>query len=235
MRVLNAHTHIENLSKITASNLNCEIDYFVNGTKCDDLDRLIQLNKQPNLKCFAGLHPWKIDDQEMAKLEGFIDRALNEGLGLGEVGLDRARRGIADFEVQKRVLRLQLEAVASRQRGVVLHIVRGWGDLLEMIDSILKPGRNNPIMVHNFCSNIENCRQLIRREIFISIGQPFFTHKDAAEILKIIPVERLLVEEEEMDANICERLNMIYEKISIAKNIDKELLKNICFENGKVF
>lgn len=248
MDILNAHCHASDLMKVIDKAESQQTMFFVNAgvweeETCPNFDKecmfskdievLKSLKAYSNVKCFWGIHPWYINHYRLESVEEFLEKARSEGFGLGEVGLDRARKGIADFELQKKILRQQFEAFAQSDRGIGMHIVRAWGEAFNILEDCFGKKADRAIMIHDFNSNIENCQRLLRQDIFISISQNFFKFKKNYEILKIIPLERLLLEDENLGG--LERMESLYEQVSKIKNIDKGSLKNICLENGKIF
>ncbi len=84
---------------------------------------------------FFGIHPWHIQEQSwqthLAQVERFLQAFPRAGIG--ETGLDKCRRGIAPFTLQKEVLHAHLQLAQQYERPITLHCCRAWGSLAETL------------------------------------------------------------------------------------------------------
>lgn len=118
---------------------------------------------------FLGLHPWKVREANPG-WAGRLEASLaNSRAGLGECGLDFARRPV-EREPQIHALRLQLNLANRLGRPVALHCVRAWGALLAALDAEGVPPAG--ALVHAFSGSSETARELQARGLFISFAAP---------------------------------------------------------------
>ena len=78
-------------------------------------------------------HPWHLPETVEDGLPGGFAELLESAAALGEVGLDRLRGPVC--EVQRRWLKLLLEAARALKKPVVFHCVRMVPELLEELRS----------------------------------------------------------------------------------------------------
>lgn len=133
---------------------------------------------------FLGLHPWKVSAARPgweARLEALLAR---HAAGLGECGLDFARRPV-DRGAQLAALRVQLRLAGRLERPVALHCVRAWGALaLALREEGVPP---SGAMVHAFGGSPETARELQGRGLLLSF-------RDAHPALPAVRGDCLLLE-----------------------------------------
>lgn len=140
-----------------------------------------------------GLHPTSVGadwQQEMQKLEAHLDRRI---WAIGEIGMDCywSREFVKE---QQEVLRIQLELADRLGLPVIIHS----RESTELIINVLKDCRNLNIrgVFHAFSGSAETYRELQKLgDWYIGIGG-VLTYKKAgiAEVVKSIPLERILLE-----------------------------------------
>lgn len=170
-----------------------------------------------------GLHPWNIKSVDLNKILGDLEGHFSQKsdlLAIGECGLDRAREGLVDIEIQKEVFRYHLEVAMEKNLPIIIHCVRAFSDIFE----ILKKHRpQNPLMFHAFHANGEVVRELMKYNSFFSLGDGLF--KPSSK-LHLIPIDRLVLETGDQ-----ERYNLfeIYEKAKI--DLKRDDLEEIIEKN----
>ena len=102
----------------------------------------------------AGLLPGRKPDWDA------LENALKAGCILGEVGLDKR---FPDLDEQRNVLLKALEI--GKGLPVVLHTVRAWQDMLEIISN--HPGR---YMLHGWTGSYEMAKRFLDKGCLISLG-----------------------------------------------------------------
>lgn len=135
-----------------------------------------------NLWACYGVHPWRLGDAEdlVGQLEGWLD----QGVGVGEIGLDRACK--VPMEAQRRAFRRQLALARERNLPVVLHVVRAHGEVLATLREEGLPAAGG--MVHGFTGPREVAREYLGLGLHLSFGRRL------PEAALEIPGDRLLVE-----------------------------------------
>ena len=85
-----------------------------------------------------------------------------------------------------------------------------------------------PWVIHGFNSSVETMRQLLRYDIFISLGEILYRNENQAiEILKNIPIERLFLETDVSGRDIRD----VYAKAASLMGCDLDFLCKQIFEN----
>lgn len=120
--------------------------------------------------CFNSLqyHPWHLPEtfsppDDIAKLAGFH--------ALGEVGLDKLRG--PDLRIQQEFLRYFFTVAQDMNKPVVLHIVKCYQELFELI----KPFRLK-LLLHGFCGSRELLQELWKRDITVSFSSKILYRQD---------------------------------------------------------
>ncbi|MDE3033168.1 MAG: TatD family hydrolase [Acidobacteriota bacterium] len=116
-----------------------------------------------------GVHPWKAAEARPGWEERLEALLLDHRAGVGECGLDFARRGV-DRETQLDALRRQLRMAARLHRPVVLHCVRAWGALTGVLQQEGVPPAG--AMLHAFNGSLETARALQALGLFLSFRAP---------------------------------------------------------------
>ena len=90
-----------------------------------------------------------------------------------------------------------------------------------------------PWIIHGFQGNEQSVEQLLRHEIYFSLGDVLFKNPDKTKrLLNIIPKERLFLETDDSKTDIIE----MYDKTISLISFDIDELKTIIFNNFiKVF
>ncbi len=165
-----------------------------NGTAEIDWQAVLDLSRQYEevVPCF-GLHPWFVkerSDDWVSKLEGYLDAAPS---AIGEIGLDRWI-GDRDEAAQEEVFRAQLRLARERNLPVMIHCLRAWGRLLEILDEVGPPPAG--MLIHSFGGAAEMIPPLARMGAMFSFAGNILqsARKRARRSLPAVPQELLLLE-----------------------------------------
>lgn len=139
---------------------------------------------------FLGIHPWFVESAGAGWEERLMDLLLQVPAGIGECGLDKSCR--ADFSLQQQVFATQLQMASELMRPLVIHCVRAWGRLLEMLEGFAGP--LPPMMIHSFSGSIETLQRLIRLGGFISFSPTLASESKLHPCFLATPLIRLLLE-----------------------------------------
>lgn len=113
-------------------------------------------------------------------------------VAIGEIGLDYFY-DLSPREVQKAAFIRQLDVARQMRMPVVIHNRDAHGDTMEILR---REGKGLAGVVHCFSGSLEMAKELVKMGWYIGIDGPI-TFKNAAklpEIVKEIPLERLLIE-----------------------------------------
>ena len=165
---------------------------------------------------FIGVHPWDAGDQGSGigdQVMVALKRRLQEDsrLGVGEIGLDRLK----EREISPRMRELfetQLKLALEFRRPVVLHGAKCWGQVVSVIRSLIPDPRSliPSFLFHGFSRSDGLIPDIVALNGYISVG-PAVLNDHAVnyrELVKKIPIERLLVETDRTPENAAECPNV---------------------------
>lgn len=154
-------------------------------------------NNYEQLHACYGLHPYwanKHEKQDITLLSQYIEK--NRPVAIGECGLD-FRPQQADKNTQLYFFEAQLSIAENCQLPVVIHSVNA----TETIIQTIKKYKNLSGMIHSYSGSLEQARQLINLNFYISIsGSVTFDYaKKIKKVVQHIPATSLLIETDAPD------------------------------------
>lgn len=137
----------------------------------------------------CGLHPWRTDRYSPAEMAPFLEAAA----AVGEIGMDSVWCTLP-LHVQEAAFRWQLDFAAQTGKPVVLH-TKGQ----EKETAAILPAYPNRYLVHWYscAAHLENYLAL---DCYFSVGPDVFWNPAVRHVAKTVPLERLLVETDGMEA-----------------------------------
>ena len=168
-----------------------------------------------------GVHPWEVNDYDNEVPRDL--RSLGMTAVIGEVGLDKVHK--ETFEKQIEVFEEMIRLSESYRKPMIIHCVRAYSEIIEMRK---KMKATMPWVIHGFNSSVETMRQLLKYDIYISLGEILYRNESqAVEILKNIPLERLFLETDVSGRDIKD----VYAKAAALMGCDIDVLCRQIFEN----
>ncbi|KAF9763943.1 putative deoxyribonuclease TATDN1 like protein [Nosema granulosis] len=162
------------------------IPIFV-GVDYESSKTCLELAQTYSTLSFVGLHPtYSQDLHNLHKLFDLHNLHNQHIAAIGECGLDYLRTEFASASLQKKAFEAQLDWKGSHY---FLHCRDSHRDFMEMISDYSFSG-----VVHSFTGSIEESQELIRRGLWIGINGCSLKDEDGIEMVKSLPVERLLIE-----------------------------------------
>lgn len=197
-RYLDSHCHLQ------ASRLIPQIDHimeraqsagvarmFCNATREENWQTVIDLAaRRQEVVPFLGIHPWFAETAGAGWEERLMGLLEQIPAGIGETGLDKSCR--ADFGRQEQIFLAQLRMASELRRPLVIHCVKAWGALLELLEQF--PNPLPPMMIHAFSGSSETLHRLIRRGCFISFSGRLATNSKIHPCFLETPLPQLLLE-----------------------------------------
>ena len=214
------HTHIDNQSVI----------------------KIVSENFEEKVLTTMGVHPWDVchfERNEMESRNPFLSKANDSGgfldcttlcsvplemtTAIGEVGLDKAHKETFDKQVE--VFEEMIRLSETLKKPVIVHCVRAYSEIIKMRK---KTKATMPWVMHGFNSSVETMRQLLKYDIYISLGEILYRNENqSVKILKDIPIERLFLETDVSGRDIRD----VYAKAATLMGCKVEFLCNKIFEN----
>lgn len=179
---------VENASAVGVSYMVC------NGTSVESwpIVRGFAETYPQVIPCF-GLHPWFIPGRSqewLPILESFVESMPS---GVGEIGLDRLREP-CDKSLQEEAFRVQLDIARRYERPAMIHCVRAWGWLTDILrsESELPCG----MLIHSYGGSVDLIEPLTGMGAYFSFsGKVLYTNYERArKSLLAVPPDRLLIE-----------------------------------------
>jgi TatD DNase family protein len=157
----------------------------------------------------AGIHPWSASEYDK-QIDWLNDITASEKcLAIGETGLDKLKG--PDLKSQEMSFLAQIELSERLELPVIIHCVKAWNEL-----RVLRRRRSptQPWIYHGF-TKATIVQEVLDEGMLISIGSAVQNNILLQEAVKMIPIDRLLLETDESMSPISE----IYQKVSELKNI----------------
>ena len=192
---------------------------------------------------FFGVHPW--DAADVSFLPSLRAQLLaNPAAGVGEIGLDRLKS--RDISPRMReVFEAQLALALELGRPVVLHGAKCWGQVVTTVCRHLSHSPTPPLLhsptpsflFHGFSRSDGLIPEIVKLGGFISVG-PAILNDHAVnyrELVKKIPLDRLLVETDRTSSSDSPSISDVLAKTADILNLSAAELERITDENADRF
>lgn len=189
----------------------------------------------------VGIHPSYADKVTSDVLKELKELAKEEKIvAIGEIGLDYFYEDSPSREVQKEAFINQMKLAKELNMKVIIHDRDAHEDTL----NILKQFPEVTGVIHCFSGSVEFARECLKLGYYLGFTGvvTFKNAKKALEVVKEIPLDRLLVETDlpymaptpyRGKRNRSEYIQHIIEKISEIKDISPEEISKITIDNTK--
>jgi TatD DNase family protein len=181
----------------------------VNGSSEEDWPQVLALARQyPQILPSFGYHPWSVHSRTadwQSALARFLDEAPEAGIG--EIGLDRWKPGLA-YEGQEEVFLWQLRLAVERDLPVSIHCLQAWGRLHDLLRGEPRPRRG--FLLHSYGGSAEMVAPFVRLGAYFSFPGYFAHERKTArrEAFQQVPADRLLLETDAPDQPLPDELLM---------------------------
>lgn len=173
--------------------------WVCNGAREKDWPRVAEIAaRQPGvIPCF-GLHPWHIGSRSGQWLDRLAQWLETIPSAVGEIGLDRWIKP-RDEAAQEEVFRAQLRLARERHLPVMIHCVRAWDWLLEVLRKEPPPAEG--LLLHAYSGPVEIIESLVQWQARFSFAGTLLHDRNLRlrETLERIPRDRLLLETDSPD------------------------------------
>lgn len=199
--LFDSHLHLQdyepgtNIGLIIQQAANAGVTNLVcNGTEENDWSEVLHMNQSYSqvIPCL-GLHPWFAASATAGwedKLETYI---ANSSAGVGEIGLDRLRKPF-HADIQEHAFIVQLDMAYRYKRPAMIHCVRSWGWMLDILRS--RPALPDGILIHSYAGSTDMIQPLYHMGAYFSFSGNILAdgHQHAKAAIKAVPKDRLLIE-----------------------------------------
>ena len=155
--------------------------------------RSLALTHPSHFRLMAGLHPTSVGEDFEAELEVVRCELRQPGIvAVGEIGMDLYWD--RTFEAQQReVLRRQLLWAVERDLPVALHVRKAHNEVFALLREINRPSWRG--VMHCFGGSLPEAHRALEMGFHLGIGGVVtFKNATMAEVVKAVPLERLLLE-----------------------------------------
>ena len=196
---------------------------------------------------FVGVHPWECLGQstavECSRLLSGLRAALeaDSGLGVGEIGLDRLKSREISPQMRE-IFEAQLKLAIEFNRPVVLHGAKCWGQVVKTVQGTCEQARKHrkgAFLFHGFSRSEGLIPDIVALGGYISVG-PAVLNGHAVnyrELVKKIPLDRLLVETDRTIENAadCPSIVAVATEVAKLRGMTLEELENATDGNAEEF
>ena len=196
---------------------------------------------------FVGVHPWECLGQstavECSRLLSGLRAALeaDSGLGVGEIGLDRLKSREISPQMRE-IFEAQLKLAIEFNRPVVLHGAKCWGQVVKTVQGTCEQARKHrkgAFLFHGFSRSEGLIPDIVALGGYISVGSAVLNGHavNYRELVKKIPLDRLLVETDRTIENAAECPSIVTVATEVAKlrGLSLAELERMTDENAEEF
>jgi TatD DNase family protein len=169
-----------------------------------------------------GLHP-ELVAERYTEVNQFV-QMISRTRYIGEIGLDNHNKVPADYKLQKKAFeKIVLACADAGEKILTIHSRRAARDIIDIVGPSF-PGK---IILHWYSDTEAQLQKAIKNGYYFSINHPMLHSKTGEEIIKKIPIERLLIE---TDGPFTKRGDELFTPL-MAGDIQKELASIISTDN----
>jgi TatD DNase family protein len=191
----------------------------------------------------VGIHPHSAGETDENTIEIIKESAGNpKVVAIGEIGLDYYYDN-SPREIQKIWFSKQITLARSLNLPIIVHDRDAHEDVMNIIKS--DHAEETGGVMHCFSGSVEMARELLNLNFYISIGGPvtFKNAKKVIEVVKYVPLDRLLIETDcpyltpepyRGKRNYSGYVRLVAEKIAEIKGVSFEEIAEVTLQNAKM-
>lgn len=165
-------------------------------TRISEFDRIRAVAERfEQVYCSVGIHPHEADTEPAADTARIVDITSHpKVIGIGETGLDYFYEH-SSREAQQRAFRAHIAASRETRLPLIVHARDADADMIDILRDEAGKGAF-PGVIHCFTSGPELARAALDLGLYISLSGivTFKNAKELRETVRLIPLDRLLVE-----------------------------------------
>ncbi|HJD56223.1 MAG TPA: TatD family hydrolase [Rickettsia endosymbiont of Pyrocoelia pectoralis] len=251
--LIDSHCHLNLLTKDTDLDLVIErakennVQYMQTiCTKLEDLPAILEITKKyENVFASVGVHPCEVNEsKQLVPASRIIELTHHPKIiGIGETGLDYYHQPF-DKKLQKESLVAHLHASASTGLPLIVHTREAEEDTIDILTSEMRNSKF-PGLIHCFTSSKDLAKKMLDIGLYISMSGiiTFKNATDLQEIVKYVPLDRLLIETDTPylaptpmrgKQNEPAFVRYVAEKVAELKNITSKEVASVITHNFKM-
>ena len=216
-------------------------EYFV---AAKELGKLIAQNGYDFVYGAVGVHPSEVDELDESNYQWLKDQAVSDKcLAIGEIGLDYHYPD-PERDIQKQWFIRQMELAKDIQKPVIIHSREAAADTMEILQR--DEFRDIRGVMHCYSYSVETAKELMKLDYYFGIGGvvTFSNAKKLVEAVKIIPINRILLETDcpylaptphRGERNSSLYLPLVVDKIAELKGMSYDDVVKQTYDNAKRF
>ncbi|MBR7158965.1 MAG: TatD family hydrolase [Alphaproteobacteria bacterium] len=202
--LVDSHCHLDysefkDLPEVIANAKAAGVDYILSvATQLSEVPQIAEcIEKFPGIFGSVGVHPEYTDVHELPTIHALLNILRTPGfVAIGEVGLDMSYADAPPLSVQEEFFRVHIEAAREAEVPVIVHTREAEDETMAILEDEFKKGSFKGL-IHCFTGTEKLVDFAIEHGFYISVsGIITFGKKaeDLRNVVKKIPLERLLVE-----------------------------------------
>jgi TatD DNase family protein len=181
-----------------------------------------------------GLHPWRLNPDELEDNLALIERELSRCVAMGEIGLDFALKTPQDYQIK--VFQRLLDLASQMKKPVLLHARRAWAEAL----SLVKNFKIRKAVFHWYSGPADVLQSLFAEGYFISATPAAAYSERHRRAIQAAPMNQLLLETDAPEVyrgNPSEPQDLLttLQAVSELKGRDPREIADQTFLNGRDF
>ena len=218
---------------------------LIMNSSCDEASSAFAVelaNKYPFIYASVGWHPHDAKTFNADSADKIREWCKNPKVkAVGEIGLDYYY-DLSERDVQQEVFKLQMTLAKELDKPVVIHDRDAHEDCMKIIRQF--PDVRGEF--HCYSGSAEMAKEILKRGWYLGFNGviTFKNARKSIEVVEMCPLDRILIETDSPyltpvphrgKRNDSRYLPFVIEKISEIKNISKEEVEEVTFNNGKRF
>ena len=165
-------------------------------TKMHEFDGILAIAEfYPHIYCSVGVHPHEVAKEPMVTVEQLLSKTQHHKvIGIGETGLDFYYEHSPRKE-QEESFRRHIEVCRETKLPLIVHTRDADDDTIRIMQDEMKKGEY-PGLIHCFSSGQRMADAALEMGFYISVSgiATFKKAQELRDVLKTVPLERMLVE-----------------------------------------
>lgn len=198
---IDSHCHLNfpdfsaDLASVLQRARDAEVDTFLTiCTRMDEIQAIYELSEAHDLLCSVGIHPEAASNElsEEELLTWLVHWAQQPRVvGIGETGLDATYDN--GIDIQRIFLRAHLQAAHQQRQPLIIH---SRGAEFELLQEFKAMNADLQGVIHCFTGSLDFAKEVLNLGFYISVSGiiTFKNAQDLREILRYVPLDRLLIE-----------------------------------------